>query len=94
MLLEMAFIQVPQIYVLSFCQITAFFLKPPVWPDQHEQSKDGAFSSEIQTDERVFGIAEHPMAPYAIPQRDATKVSRPTCFENTQNIAAICVARY
>ncbi len=60
MLLEMAFIQAPQIRVFSFCQITAFFLKPPVWLDQHEQSTDGAFSSESQADERAFDIAEHP----------------------------------
>ena len=54
----------------------------------------GAFSNEIQADEKAFGIAEHPMVPYAIPQRDATKAFRPTCFANTRNPVAIYAAHY
>ena len=53
-----------------------------------------AFSNEIQADEKAFGIAEHPTVPYAILQRDATKVFHPTDFANTQNPLAICAVRY
>ena len=53
-----------------------------------------AFSSEIQVDERAFGIAVHPTAPYAILQHDATKVFRPTYFANSQNPVAIYAAHY